>query len=630
MLFEQFRFFLNLYFLIMAMSQFIPDIRIGYLYTYWGPLCFVLAVTICREAVDDLRRHKRDREVNSQRYRRLVGPECASEMVPSSKLRVGDIIIVEKDERVPADLVLLRTSDKSGGVFIRTDQLDGETDWKLRLSIPATQKLANDNDLFYINASVYIEKPQKDIHSFIGTFSREEGAEEESLDVQNTLWANTVVAAGSACGIIAYTGPETRSVMNNNAPRSKVGLLDMEINGLTKVLFCAVLGLSLVMMMLKGFSGPWYRYMFRFVLLFSYIIPISLRVNLDMGKAFYSYQIQNDSDIKGTVVRSTTIPEELGRVSYLLTDKTGTLTQNDMVFKKVHLGTVAYGNDSFDEVASTIQHVNNQTSDNLHAHKQEVPIKGIYSANKMRRPEGWRVWEAVKALALCHNVTPVYEDESSSGASGGTSIDIDQQEVVYQASSPDEIALVKWTEQVGLALVGRDLTTMSLRLKSEKATNAKKKSNTENASIDTQVTNLSGSSTSLNSAGLVDTGLLRFQILQIFPFTSETKRMGIILKDLQTGEITFYMKGADVVMASIVQYNDWLTEESGNMAREGLRTLVVAKKIFTEDQYNDFETRYNAARMSVSDRASKVQAVIETVEREMELLCLTGVEDRLQ
>lgn len=66
-----------------------------------------------------------------------------------------------------------------------------------------------------------------------------------------------------------------------------------------QVLFCAVIGLSFTMMCLKGFNGPWYRYMFRFVLLFSYIIPISLRVNLDMGKAFYSYQIQNDPEIKG-------------------------------------------------------------------------------------------------------------------------------------------------------------------------------------------------------------------------------------------------------------------------------------------------------------------------------------------
>ena len=63
-----------------------------------------------------------------------------------------------------------------------------------------------------------------------------------------------------------------------------------------------------------------------------------------------------------------------------------------------------------------------------------------------------------------------------------------------------------------------------------------------------------------------------YTILQIFPFTSESKRMGIILKDDKTNEILFYMKGADVVMASIVQFNDWLEEEVDNMAREGIVT----------------------------------------------------------
>lgn len=393
--------------------------------------------------------------------------------------------------------------------------------------------------------------------------------------------------------------------------------------------------------------------MFRFVLLFSYIIPISLRVNLDMGKAFYSWQIQTDPEIQGTVVRSTTIPEELGRISYLLTDKTGTLTQNEMVFKKIHLGTVAYGNDSFDEVASTIQSL----SSTLNNPDITTPVRpaSVFPAARMRRPEGWRVWEAVKALALCHNVTPVYDntkslDNTRSNGSPTKSISIETtkesaDEVTYQASSPDEIALVKWTEQVGLALVARDINSITLQLQnpfhsgpSMTASSHKgtlKKSYTENDSINTAVTNLSGDSkaelnspSSSNGSTLslssLNNGMMRFQILQVFPFTSESKRMGIIIKDISTGEITFYLKGADVVMAGIVQYNDWLNEESGNMAREGLRTLVVAKKTLTDDQYNDFETRYNAARLSVTDRIVKVAAVIESLEREMELLCLTG------
>ncbi|EDV94041.1 probable phospholipid-transporting ATPase IIA isoform X1 [Drosophila grimshawi] len=618
-LFEQFRFFLNLYFLLMALSQFIPDIRIGYPYTYWGPLGFVLMVTICREAVDDLRRHQRDHEVNSQKYKRLSATHGSGyEMVPSSKLKVGDVIIVEKNERVPADLILLRTSDRSGSVFVRTDQLDGETDWKPRLAVPYTQKLNRDADLHNIDASFYVEKPQNDIHSFIATFSISDGSEDTGLSVENTLWANTVVAAGTATGIVIYTGCETRSVMNNSQPRSKVGLLDTEINGLTKVLFCAVLGLSLVMMMLKGFGGPWYRYMFRFVLLFSYIIPISLRVNLDMGKAFYSWQMQNDDNIKGTVVRSTTIPEELGRISYVLTDKTGTLTQNEMVFKKIHLGIVSHDLDTFHHIGQIIQ----KLSGNLMQQQGSLSssssagesIKPMFAGNRMRRPEGWREWEAVRALALCHNVTPVSDDEdnrsvsTASTVTGGNNsptksvINIEapgstDTEHQYQAASPDEIALVKWTEQVGLTLIARDLNTMTLQVKTA----------TEDNDI-----------------------LMQYQILQLFPFTSETKRMGIIVRESKTGQITFYLKGADVVMSSIVQYNDWLSEESDNMAREGLRTLVVAKKMLTEEQYNDFEMRYNAARLSITDRVAKVAAVVESLEREMELLCLTGVEDRLQ
>ena len=82
--------------------------------------------------------------------------------------------------------------------------------------------------------------------------------------------------------------------------------------------------------------------------------------------------------------------------------------------------------------------------------------------------------------------------------------------------------------------------------------------------------------------------------------------MGIIIREDQTGEIVFYMKGADIVMSSIVQYNDWLEEEVDNMAREGLRTLVVAKKSLTHDQYIDFEQKYNSAKLAVVNRSAQV------------------------
>ena len=90
LLYNQFKFFLNLFFLIMACSQFIPQLRIGYLYTYWFPLGFVLSVTIIREAIDDIRRWQRDRQVNSEQYSKLT--DRGRVLVASSQLKVGDVM----------------------------------------------------------------------------------------------------------------------------------------------------------------------------------------------------------------------------------------------------------------------------------------------------------------------------------------------------------------------------------------------------------------------------------------------------------------------------------------------------------------------------------------------------------
>ncbi|KAI8121231.1 hypothetical protein FF38_02552 [Lucilia cuprina] len=227
-LFEQFRFFLNLYFLLMALSQFIPDIRIGYPYTYWGPLGFVLTVTICREAIDDYRRHQRDREVNSQKYKRLIVSESRGyEMVPSSKIKVGDIIIVEKNERVPADLILIRTSDKSGSVFVRTDQLDGVED-RLQDGVRPTLELlrnagvrvwmltgdkletacciAKSSQLIGRNQGLHVLRPVKtrtDAHLELNQFRRKQGhalvISGESLEVCLQYYRLEFLELATAC-----------------------------------------------------------------------------------------------------------------------------------------------------------------------------------------------------------------------------------------------------------------------------------------------------------------------------------------------------------------------------------------------------------------------------------------------
>ena len=427
-LYTEFSFFINMYFLLVALSQIIPALRLGYLSTYVAPLAFVITITLGKEALDDIARRRRDAEANSEGYTVLkfednnvgnglapgnasrrkkkserngsrksqvvdiddeerqisVKPSATStywEVVkPSRSLKVGDVVKLAKDQRVPADMVLLKSysnetpssitqnddgnmgtettasahattgMESSGEAFIRTDQLDGETDWKLRLTSPLTQNLDVGE---YTRLRVVAGKPDRKVNEFYGTVdlpaktqrqydphdegqsSSSEQSQSAPLNIDNTIWANTVVASScSLLAVVVYTGPQTRQALSTSPSRSKTGLLELEINSLTKFLCIFTLSLSFILVALARFreidGRQWYVSMLRFLILFSTIVPVGLRVNLDMGKSVYAWFIEHDQSIKGTVVRTSTIPEDLGRIEYLLSDKTGTLTQNGM------------------------------------------------------------------------------------------------------------------------------------------------------------------------------------------------------------------------------------------------------------------------------------------------------------
>ena len=319
----------------------------------------------------------------------------------------------------------------------------------------------------------------------------------------------------------------------------------------------------------------------------------SLRVNLDMGKTVYAHHIMNDHEIPNTIVRTSTLPEELGRITYLLSDKTGTLTQNEMEMRKLHMGTMSYGSDSMDEISHQLLVAFGALSEQGH-HRHPSLSTGVQLAMRGRRDLSSRVRDVVQSLALCHNVSRIslYPTLLLSNLQV-TPVTNDDGSVTYQAASPDEVAIVTWTGTVGMTLRFRDRTKMML--------------STPNG------------------------GELIFDILDVFPFTSESKRMGIVVRDIQNGEITFLQKGADVVMAKIVQRNDWLEEETGNMAREGLRTLVMARKRLSNALYSEFADAYRQASISVEGRNEAMAGVVSKyLEHDLELLGLTGVEDKLQ
>ncbi|CCE65229.1 hypothetical protein TPHA_0K00950 [Tetrapisispora phaffii CBS 4417] len=557
LLYEQFKFFFNLYFLLVALSQSIPALRIGYLSSYIVPLAFVLTVTMLKEALDDIKRRRRDKESNNELYQVLNNIQP----VKSKDLKVGDLIQLKKGERIPADLILLQSTEPSGEAFIKTDQLDGETDWKLRISPPLTQNLTEEDLLNRI--SITASAPERSIHSFLGkvTYKNSTSA---PLSIDATLWANTVLASSGSCiGCVIYTGKDTRQAMNTTKASVKVGLLELEINSISKFLCASVFVLSILLVVFAGTNNhDWYIDIMRYLILFSTIIPVSLRVNLDLAKSVYAYQIEHDSTIPDTVVRTSTIPEDLGRIEYLLSDKTGTLTQNDMQLKKIHLGSVSYSSETFDIVTDYVKQLTSETK----------------KVSSSRKDMASRVGDMVLTLALCHNVTPTLEDN----------------ELTYQAASPDEIAIVKYTESVGLSLYKRDRHSISLLHES--------------------------------------TGkLLNYEIKQVFPFNSDTKRMGIIVYDKEKDEYWFLEKGADTVMIKIVERNEWLEEETGNMAREGLRTLVIGRKKLSKETYENFVKAYETAGLSMVHREVKMSAMItEYLEKDLNLLGLTGVEDKLQ
>ncbi|KAK5258386.1 putative aminophospholipid-translocase, partial [Exophiala xenobiotica] len=645
-LYNEFSFFLNIYFLLVALSQIIPYLRIGYMSTYIVPLACVLTITIGKEAIDDIARRRRDAEANSELFTALSFPAAARprqqgvvEVQKRSRdIKVGDVLKLEKNQRFPADVVILQshltellseltTNDAGNGTavasasdtgetFIRTDQLDGETDWKLRLPSPLSQNLRlSELQRLQITAGA----PDKQVNHFVGTLglrsnhgsaydphlskpdpghdAPDTGNQDEPhanrnssapLTIDNTAWANTVLASSTTtyC-VVVYTGRQTRSALSTSPSRSKTGLLELEINNLTKILCIMTLTLSITLVALEGFEPsnkkPWYVAIMIYLILFSTIIPISLRVNLDLGKSVYANMIEHDKGIPDTVVRTSTIPEDLGRIEYLLSDKTGTLTQNEMLLKKIHVGTVAYSGDAMEEVAAYIDQAFSSTDD---THSQGA------TTTKTRREIGVRVRDLILALALCHNVTPTTDEVNG------------KRVVSYQASSPDEIAIVEFTESVGLRLLHRDRENIVLQ--------------------------------SVKSDRIV----LRAEIKDIFPFTSDSKRMGIIVQlsseipgitSMAGDEVWFFQKGADTVMSNIVAANDWLDEETANMAREGLRTLVVGRKRLSPSQYADFSSAYTDASLALHERDAGMASVVQThLEHDLELLGVTGVEDRLQ
>ena len=621
-IFNQFRQFGNFFYLIMSVSQFFPIFKVGFIFTYISPLCIVVFFSMLKELIDDIKRRLQDKRINSTQITTLKldvdhGFDVLKVKKCAADLKIGDIIELEKDSRVPADLIVLKTFNESedNQAFIRTDQLDGETDWKLRKAPGLTQE-KSERDLVFMNGYIQYEPPSKLIYNFEGVlkYQNDQGVmQKEPLNLENTMWASTVVASQKIIGIVIYTGKETRAQMNSSTPKLKIGILDQELNTINIYLFVIMVFLSGLLASLKGFQWSMFITFFRFIVLFCAIIPIALRVNLDVSKTWFSYVISNDKSIPETIARNSTIPEELGRIAYVFSDKTGTLTKNEMIFKKISMENEQYGEDNFEELKNILtdecQHcdaplldlynilkynknglndsnnnsdLSNSASSNdniidtnsVSSNDTNLINTGKKSTKRIRRERNKIVRDTITAMVLCNNVTPT--------------------DTGYQASSPDEVALVKFADTLNMHLSHR--TDKEIKVK-DPANNMEE-----------------------------------FEVLANFPFSSETKRMGIILKSKKYGHIIYYLKGAENVMMKFVkkEYIGYIKENAENLAVKGLRTLVLTQKLISQAEFDKWNEEYNEAITSMDDRKGKIAKVVSKLENNMDFLCVTGVEDLLQ
>uniref|UniRef100_A0A3B3HDN2 Phospholipid-transporting ATPase n=1 Tax=Oryzias latipes TaxID=8090 RepID=A0A3B3HDN2_ORYLA len=583
-LYSQFRRAANAFFLFIALLQQIPDVSPTGRWTTLVPLIFILVVAAVKEIIEDLKRHKADSVVNKKECQVLRNG--AWEIVHWEKVAVGEVVRAANGDHLPADLVILSSSEPQGMCYIETSNLDGETNLKIRQGLQATAELKDIDSLMRLSGRMECESPNLHLYEFVGNI-RLHGHSAVPLgpdqillrgaQLRNTQWIH---------GVVVYTGHDTKLMQNSTRPPLKLSNVERITNFQILVLFGCLLAISLVCSFGQTIwkyqygNDAWYMDLnckdggaanfglnfLTFIILFNNLIPISLLVTLEVIKFIQAFFINWDTDMlyeptnTPAMARTSNLNEELGQVKYIFSDKTGTLTCNVMQFKKCTVAGVAYGHSS-------------QSSEEAGFNDPSL-LENLQS----NHPTAAVILDFMSMMAICHTAVPERIDGK----------------ILYQAASPDEGALVRAAQNLGFVFSGR--------------------------TPDSVIVEMLGSEE-------------KYELLHVLEFTSSRKRMSVIIRT-PSGKIRLYCKGADSViydrLADSSRYKEITLKHLEQFATEGLRTLCFAVADISESSYQHWQELHLRACTSLQNRALKLEESYELIEKNLQLLGATAIEDKLQ
>jgi phospholipid-transporting ATPase len=592
-LFEQFSKYANLFFLFTSCIQQVPSVTPTNRYTTIATLCIVLLVSAIKEISEDIKRNSSDNELNRSKVLILDSTTGEWEEKRWINVKVGDIVKIRNGESLPADIILLNSSEPDGLCYIETANLDGETNLKIKQPRKETVHLMDPKVLSGLSGKISSERPNSSLYTYEGTIELDHHEFALSPDqlilrgasLRNTNWIQ---------GIVIFTGHHTKLMRNATATPIKKTDVERIINLQIVALFGILIFLAIVSSLgnvitlevnqkylgylyMDGTSrvGLFFLDILTYWILYSNLVPISLFVTVEIIKYYQAFLIASDLDIyheetdTPTIVRTSSLVEELGQIKYVFSDKTGTLTRNIMEFRTCSIAGRCYIGIVPEDKEATVQ---------------DGVEMGYYDFEQMKKDlkEGSHasvINSFLTLLAVCHTVIPEVEEDGS---------------IKYQAASPDEGALVDGASILGYKFHTRKPSSVTISANGENLT---------------------------------------FELLNICEFNSTRKRMSTLFR-CPDGKIRLYVKGADTVIFERLsddnEFIDVTTKHLEEFAVEGLRTLCIATRVITDQEYAEWSEIYNKASLSLDNRADELDKAAELIEKDLFLLGATAIEDKLQ